>query len=99
MPEMHRRAPQPNPIGARSLPAPPQRLTVSPPPPRLPDLLRAVGPWPWLEGLVPGGLHAGSDGVLRSLQLGHLHVGLVVGCRAWGLGGQRGSDSLCLPGL
>ena len=57
-----------------------------------------MGPRPWLEGLVPGGLHAGRDGVLWSLRLGHLHVGLVVGCGAWGLGGQRGSDRLCLPG-
>lgn len=60
-----------------------------------PDLLRAVGSWSWLEGLVPRGFHSARDGILWSLELGHLHVGLTVGCGTWGLRGKRGSDRLC----
>lgn len=87
-----------------TMPPPPAPLPGSPglphPPPgnALPDLLRAVGSWSRLEGLVPWGLHSGSHGVLWSLELRHLHVGLAVGCRTWGLGSRRGSDRLCPPG-
>lgn len=63
-----------------------------------PDLLWAVGSWSWLESLVPWGHHSGSHGVLWSLELSHLRIGLLVGCRTWGLGGKRGSERLCLPG-
>lgn len=62
------------------------------------DLLRAVGSWSWLEGLVSWGLHPGCHGVLWSLELRHLHIRLAVGCRTWGLEGERGSDRLGLPG-
>lgn len=55
MPEMHRRAPQPNPIGARSLPAPPQRLTVSPPPHAFQTFSGLWAPGPGLRVLSPGG--------------------------------------------
>lgn len=64
----------------------------------LPDLFRAVGSWSWLEGLVAWGLHPRSHGVLWSLEFSHLDIGLTVGCRTWGLGGERGSDRLGLPG-
>lgn len=76
----------------RPVPTPPLRAVL------LPDLLRAVGSWSWLEGLVPRGLHSGSHGVLWSLELGHLDIGLAVGCGTWGLGGERGSHRLGLPG-
>lgn len=48
-------------------------------------LFRAVGSWSWLEGLVPRRCHPGSHGVLRSFELGCLHIRLAVGCGTWGL--------------
>lgn len=88
-------APCPIPSGL-SLPPPPE-----PPPPwagHFSDLLRTVGSWSWLEGLIPWGFHPGRHGVLWSLELSHPHVSLVVGGRTWSLGGKRGSDRLGFTG-
>lgn len=92
--------PAPPPPGDRVTPIPTPSLLYPPPLWALLflDLLRTVGSWSWLERLVPWGLHPGCHGVPWSLELRHLHIRLAVGRRTWGLGGERGSDSLSLPG-
>lgn len=92
----------PCPLQAPSGPLPHPLWAVTPTSPReaghFSDLLRTVGSWSWLEGLIPWGFHPGRHGVLWSLELSHPHVSLVVGSRTWSLGGKRGSDRLGFTG-